>query len=335
MVYWPYMPKEYKIEISPKTIIFTVLFLLSLHVLWIMRELIFSFIIAFIIMSALNLPVAYLEKKRIPRPVSALLLFVVIIAVLSYMASFILPPIIVETSALLRSLPEYLSKVNFYGVTVDVNDLSRYIPNITSNAFDIILGTFSNIVFVITTLFFSYYFLIEEKFIKKFLTRFVKHEDAAKVALVFEKAEVRMREWIWAEFILMFTIGLLTYIGLVLIGARYALPMAVLAGLLEVVPMVGPVISAIPAILVNGMYSIWSGTSVAALYFIVQQLENQIIVPIVMRRATGLNPIVTLAALIIGGKLGGILGMLLSVPMALFVETVITEIAAARKNEAK
>lgn len=329
------MSKPQSVEISPRTIVFTVFFLLGLWLVWYMRTLIFSLIIAFIIMSALNPPVTYLERKRVPRALSALLLFVIIISVFSFMISWILPPIIAETAGLLRVLPSYLSQVDFYGMPIDASVLSRYVPDLTSNAVGIISATFSNIVFVISTLFFSYYFLIEESFIKKFLTRFVKHEDASRVAAIFDKAEIRMREWIWAELVLMITIGILTYVGMTLIGAKYALPMAVLAGLLEIVPMVGPIISAIPAILVNGIYSVFAGLSVGALYFIVQQIENQIVVPVVMRRAVGLNPIITLAALIIGGNLGGIVGMLLSIPMALFIETILIEIAATRKNGEK
>lgn len=327
------MSKDTKVEISPKTVIFTVLFLLGLWFVWIMRDLIFSFIFAFIIMSALNPPVTWLEKYKIPRALSALIIFAIIIALFSWMFSFILPPIIYETTGLAKSLPGYVSKINIYGFPIDTNYLSRTALDLSSNAFQIAGVVFSNIAFVITTLFFSYYFLIEEKFMKKFLIRFVKHEDAIRVSSIFEKAEVRMREWIWGEVILMFTIGLLTYIGLVLIGARYPLPMAVLAGLLEVVPMIGPIIAAIPAVLIAGIYSLWGGVTVAALYFIIQQVENQIVVPVVMKRATGLNPIITLAALIIGGNIGGVLGMLLSVPVALFVETLSIEIMAARKGE--
>ena len=327
------MSRPQSVEISPKTIAFTVFFLLGLWLVWMMKDLLFSLIIAFIIMSALNPPVAYFEKRRIPRALSALVLFVILLTILSYMISWILPPIITETAGLLRVLPSYLSNVDLYGIKIDVNYLSRYVPDITTNAFGIIRATLSNIVFVITTIFFSYYFLIEESFIKKFLTRFVRDEDAVRVAQIFDKAEIRMREWIWAQLVLMLTIGILTYIGLTLVGAKYALPMAVLAGLLEVVPMVGPVIAAIPAILINGIYSVWSGTTVAALYFVLQQIENQIVVPVVMKRATGLNPIITLAALILGGNLSGVIGMLLSIPIALFVETILVEIAASRKAE--
>lgn len=328
------MSKEYKVEISYKTVIFIVVFLLGLQIVWMMRELIYSFIIAFIIMSALNPPVTYLEKKRIPRAISALIIFILGISTVSFLISWIVPPIVIETTGLVKALPSYFSQVNFYGMPVDVNSFTRYVPDITSNAFQIVRSTFSNIVFVITTLFFSYYFLIEANLIKKFLVKFVRHEDANRVATIFERAEVRMRDWLWGQVTLMLTIGLLTYVGLVLVGAKYPLPMAVLAGLLEVVPMAGPVIAAVPAILINGIYSPIAGFTVAALYFIVQQVENQIVVPIVMRRAVGLNPIITLAALIIGGNVGGILGMLLSIPVALFIETIVVEYAA-QKKEAK
>lgn len=326
------MSKEYKVEISYKTVIFTVVFLLGLQIVWMMRELIYSFIIAFIIMSALNPPVTYLEKKRIPRAISALIIFIIGISGLSFLISWIVPPIVIETTGLFKALPSYLSQVNLYGLSIDFNSLTRYVPDLTSNAFQIVRSTVSNIVFVITTLFFSYYFLIEANIIKKLLVKFVRHEDANRVAAIFERAEVRMRDWLWGQLTLMLTIGLLTYIGLLLVGAKYPLPMAVLAGLLEVVPMAGPIISAIPAILINSIYSPIAGFTVAALYFIVQQLENQIIVPVVMRRAVGLNPIITLAALIIGGNVGGIMGMLLSIPVALFIETIIVEYAAQKKE---
>src|SRR4030042_4710135 len=101
----------------------------------------------------------------------------------------------------------------------------------------------------------------------------------------------------------MLAIWILTFIGLSLIGVRYALPLAIIAGLLEIVPILGPILSAIPAFIVASASSYFLGLATIALYFIVQQIENQIIVPLVMKKAVGLNPIVTLTALIIGGTL--------------------------------
>ena len=116
-----------------------------------------------------------------------------------------------------------------------------------------------------------------------------------------------------------------------MIGIRYSLALAVLAGLLEAVPNLGPTISSIPAILLGFAVSPVMGVTALALYFIIQQLENNLIVPVVMKKAVGLNPIITLIALLIGGKIGGVLGVLLAIPITVFLETVLIEIINAPK----
>lgn len=316
-----------KVEISPKTIVFCVLFILFLYVIWQVKDLIFTLFIAFIIMSALKPPVANLERKGVPRTPAALIVYVVFLLVIVALFSLILPPIISETTTLIRSLPAIMATLNpALGAWVQVDSLTQYIPNVTNQVFQIASGVFSNFVFIITTLFFGFYFLVEEHLIKKLLIRFVDEERAVEIVRVIEKAEKRMNAWFWGELTLMTVVGIFTFIGLNLIGIRYALPLAVLAGLLEVIPNMGPVISAVPAVLIGMTYSYFTGFSTLALYFIIQQLENTFIVPFIMNRAVGLTPIVTLIALIVGGKLGGIMGILLAIPLFLFLETVLMEL---------
>ncbi|MEK6952953.1 MAG: AI-2E family transporter, partial [Nanoarchaeota archaeon] len=98
--------------------------------------------------------------------------------------------------------------------------------------------------------------------------------------------------------------------------------LSLIAGLLEIVPILGPVIATLPAFIIAFSDSAFSGLAVIALFFVIQQAENQIIVPYVMKKAVGLNPIVTLAALIIGGRIGGVLGILLAIPTTLFIESI-------------
>jgi len=117
----------------------------------------------------------------------------------------------------------------------------------------------------------------------------------------------------------------MTYIGLNIIGMKYALALAVLAGLLEVIPSLGPIASSVPAILIGLSYSPVMGLYSTILYLIVQQLENNLVVPVVMKKATGLHPIITLIAMVIGGKLAGIMGVLLAVPSTIFIETILIE----------
>ncbi|MFN4212887.1 MAG: AI-2E family transporter [Microgenomates group bacterium] len=327
------MPKTYKIEISARTIIFIVFFLLFLKLLWIIRDLLFSLFIAFIVMSAVKPAVIRLEKFRIPRPLSTLIIFIGFIFGFAYLFYWFLPPLVYETAIFFKSLPQILTRLapNLLPYP-NFSALTQYLPNITNQFFSLVKGIFSNAIFLISTIFFSFYFVIEEDFIKKILVRFFEEEKTQSVVSIFNKIEERLRAWFWGELVLMMVVGLMTYVGLTLIGVRHAAFLAVVAGVLEVVPNLGPTISTIPAVLVASSQSYFLGLSTLALYFIVQQLENNLIVPMVMRKAVGLNPIVTLIALIIGGKIGGVLGVILAIPMTLFIESILIEII---KNRAK
>jgi len=292
-----------------------------------MKDLVFSLVIAFIIMSAVRPIVAFFEKKRIPRPVSASIIFLLILFSVIYLLVAWLPPMIFELSLFLRNLPLIVEKISpNFAASVDINSLANYLPNITNQIWNVIAGFFSNTVFVLSTFFFSFYFTIEENFIKKLLMKFASEDKAGQIADIFETVEKRLGRWVWGELILMLVVGLLTYIGLTLIGIKYVLPLAVLAGLLEVVPNLGPVAATVPAIFVALSQSYLLIVPVAALYFVIQQLENNLIVPFVMKKAVGLHPIITLLALIVGGRVGGVLGVLLAVPITIFLETILIEV---------
>jgi predicted PurR-regulated permease PerM len=135
--------------------------------------------------------------------------------------------------------------------------------------------------------------------------------------------ENRIGSWVNAEFILMITIGILTYLGLALLSITYALPLAIIAGFLEVVPNIGPTISTILASLIGLTVSPYHAVLAAIWGIVVQQLENNFIVPKVMNSTVGLNPIMTIFILIAGSNLGGVIGAILSVPIYLTIEIII------------
>jgi len=322
-----------KIEISHRTIIFTVLFLLFLKFIWVTRELVFSLFIAFIIMSALKPPVAFLERKRIPRLLASVIVYILFLGFIIELLLIVFPPLIKESTLFFKQFPQIIETASPQLKTLfNFDSLTQNLPNLTASFFDLIGGIFSNTLFVISTLFFGFYFLLEEGLIKKLMIKFFDESKTSTVVDVFNKAEKRMSAWVWGELILMTIVGLLTFFGLSLIGTRFSLALAVLAGLLEVVPNIGPVLSAIPAILIGLSQSYFLGVANIVLYLAVQQFENQLIVPLVMKKVTGLNPIVTLSVLIIGGKLAGALGVILAIPTTLFIETVLIGIIKARKE---
>lgn len=325
--------KIQKIEITPKTIIFIIAVLLTLKFIWIIRDLVFSLFIAFIIVSALKPVVESLVKKGTPRLLASILVFFLFLFVIVNVFAIILPPLLGEISHLLRTLPHILKTISYsFPLSIQIETITQYIPNITTQAFDVLKGIFSNAVFVMSTIFFSFYLLLEDNILQKSLTKYFDVSISTPIINVIQAAEKRMNAWFWGEIILMTVIGVMTFIGLNLIGMRYTLALSVLAGLLEVIPNIGPITSLIPAFLIGISESYFLGFTTVALYFIIQQLENHLIVPIVMKRAVGLSPLVTLIALIIGGKLAGVFGVLLSVPTTLFLETVLVEYMKMKKH---
>jgi len=320
-----------KIVISSQTIILAVLFFVGLWFLWIIRDLIFSLFVAFIIMSALKPIVIFLIKKKIPRLISASLVYIFFLGLFFYSMTLIIPPLVGESASLLKTLPVIIENISPSANLFNL-DLNQHIPDITNQFLGLIGNIFSNTVFIISTLFFSFYFLIQEDGVEKILEKFLDAAKTKRIVHVMEKAEKRMSAWFWGELTLMSIVGILTFIGLSLIRIKYSLPLAVLAGFLEAVPNLGPTLAAVPAVLIGFSQSYFLGFAALALSFVVQQLENNLIVPIVMKKAVGLNPIITLIALIIGGKLAGLIGVILAIPVTLFLETVLIEMTKIKKS---
>lgn len=312
-----------KIEISLKTIIFTLILLIGLKFVWIVKDLLLSLFIAFILTAALRPFVQNLHKRKVPRSLAVFVVYLTFIGIFFYLFSLIVPPLFSETSLFLRHFPIILeSLLPRIPDFIQLDSLTQYLPNITGGFFQLVRAVFSNIVFMISTLFFGFYFLLEEDVVNSLLGNFLSGDKIDEISRVVRAAEIRLNKWFWGEIVLMSVVGLFTFLGLQVIGLRFALPLAVLAGILEVVPNIGPVMSAIPAVILGFSQSYFLGLAAIALYVVVQQFENHVIVPFVMNRAVGLRPAMTLIALIIGGKLAGTLGILVSVPLMLCLETV-------------
>ncbi|MBL7155340.1 MAG: AI-2E family transporter, partial [Candidatus Portnoybacteria bacterium] len=161
----------------------------------------------------------------------------------------------------------------------------------------------------------SFYLAVQEKGAKRFLVSLTPNEHQSYLADLIERIESKIGGWLRGQLLLMFIIGCLTYIGLYFLGVKYALTLALVAALLEIIPYIGPILAAIPAVILAFFQSPFLALLVILLYIVIQQLENYIIVPQVMKRAVGLNPVVIIIVMLIGAKLAGLLGIILAVPV--------------------
>ena len=316
------MPK--KIEISHRTIIFTVVFLLSLWFLVQIADILFWLFVSFILMAAFKPTVDYLEGKKFPRVLAILLIYTILLFAVSFVVSTIVPPLISQTITLIERLPGYLRSVLPF-VTINPAVVSQQIAPLGQNLVRLSLGIFSNVIALFTIIVITFYLLLERKNLNSYLTFLLGETTGENVVTVIHKVEERLGAWVRGQLTLIFAIGILTYIGLLILGIPYALPLAILAAMLEIVPNIGPVLSAIPAVIVAFAVSSLHPLFTIIMYIIIQQLENQVIVPIVMRRMVGLPPLVTIVAILIGVKLAGVRGAIMAVPVVVTFEAIFTE----------
>ncbi len=314
-----------KVEISVKTILIGIGTLLLLKFAWDMKDLLLSLFIAYIAMSAAKQPVEALTKKGFSRGVAVLLVFLSFFIGMGLIFSLIVPPFVTEMTLFIKHFPRIVESVR---KTLPVNlgsfSITQYIPNVTNNFFVVIRSLFSNAAFFVSTVFFSIYLTLDSKITTSLFSRFVSSAQLERIVKIETKIERRLGQWLLGELFLMSIIGVTTYIGLLLLGVKYALPLGIIAALLEAVPNVGPTIAAIPAFFVGFSQYPLLGLFTIIMAIGIQQFENHIVVPMVMRRVIGLHPILTLIVLVVGGKYGGVMGILFAIPLALVVETIIT-----------
>lgn len=306
--------------LNPPTILFTVGLLLGLYFLYTIREILVLLFLAFILMVALN-PVAKKFQKwfRLPRIASILISYLILIALMVLFFALLLPPLVTQFSGLIKFIdfPVVQEKLLAFNFTMsEVNNIAGQVGTSVGAIWTIIGTTFSSIFTFFTLLVLSFFLLQERHILPEKMSWLIKDKaEIAKVYVLLDAIEEQLGGWVRGELILMLIIGLLTFIGLSLLGIQYALPLALLAGVLEIVPNIGPTIAAVPAVMiafVTGGPVL--GIAVLIFNILVQQLENNIIVPRVMKASANVNPLVSIVAILIGLKIGGVMGALLAVP---------------------
>ncbi|MEA1926138.1 MAG: AI-2E family transporter [Patescibacteria group bacterium] len=320
-----------KIEISTKIIWQTVFILLFLWILFLIRDIILLLLLSIIVVSAAQPFVDRSEKKKIPRVASALGLFTFFFFVLGLVFYLIIPIIINELKEFAESFPLYFNNINtfFKGISqiaVDyhfeenfqylvnntVNGIANSLSGIFSNSLQFITGIFKLVIIVSL----SFYMLVKKNGTRGFLQQIVpkKHLDHT-IELVL-RIQAKIGRWLIGQITLIAIVFSLDFLALSVLGVPFALIIALIGGLLEIIPFIGPTIAIIPAVLAALTISPLTALFVFLAYIVIQLFENYVLVPLIMRTAVGLNPVVIILSLLIGGTLAGASGVIIAVPFA-------------------
>lgn len=321
-------------EISTRTIIKSIFIILGIWFLYLIRDVIAILFISLIIVAAIEPLVDFLKKKKIPRSLSVLVIYLLIFALAGIFFSFLIPSLIGQSKEFSENFPKYTEAFmktyggveNFLGNfgfrLEDANilgDLGKKVTEGTANIFSKTIGVFSGFFTFLIVLSLVFYLSAEEDGMKKFVSSFVPENHKEHVSSLAEKVKMKVGKWLQGQLLLMFIIFVLYYIVLLALGIPYALILAVIGGILEIVPYLGPIIATVISTIVAFFISPATGFLVLGGYVIIQQLENNVIVPQIMKKTVGLNPIIVILVLLIGAKIGGTMGAILAIPIATII----------------
>lgn len=312
-----------KIDISHRTIIFTVLFLLGLWLLYFIRGILLMLFVAFLLTTILEPLVKLLTKLKIHRNFAVVISFILVIGIFGGVIALIAPVLIGETTSFISALPTYLSNI---GVdTSATNNLLGTIIQQIGGVLNFTFSVFSNVFSIITVLVFTFYMLLGYSVMKDQIVTLLGEEKGRKVYNLVLAIEEKLGKWSRGQLLLMLSVAVGNYLGYLLLGIPFALPLAVLTGIFEIVPTLGPIVSAIPAVLIGFGISPLVGVGAAVVAFIVNQLENYILVPKIMQKSAGVSPLLVLLSVAIGVKIAGVMGALIAVPFVVTLQVILKE----------
>lgn len=331
------------VTITPGTIVSVLLFLLLAFVLWFLRDIVLVVLTAVVIASAMEPAIRFFMRHRLNRLLSVILMYALVIGIFFGVLFFFVPPILNDASTFLKQLPQTLSNLNIsdsthgllpWGSVADtfssaefLQNVSTTITNSTGGIFTTVSAFFGGVLSFVLIVVFSFYFSVQETGVDDFLRVVTPVKEQVYVLHLWRRSQEKIGKWMQGQLVLACIVGVLLYLGLVILGVPHALLLAVLAGVFELIPVFGQILAAIPAVAVG--LSAGGATEallVAGLYIVVQQFEAHLIYPVVVKKVVGIPPLLVILSLLIGFKLIGFLGVLLSVPIAGAIQEFVNDV---------
>ncbi len=317
------------------------------------------FFISILFSAALNPTVRSLEKFHIPRAVSVLFIFLLLLLILGFFVSQLIPLIAIQLFELAKSLSTLITKVSSGEINLPLPEtmqvaVREFLSHIdrevivnqvkgslegfasglqffASDTLGAIVAIFDGILNFFLVLILTFFMVVSEKDVNEFFISLFPTKHGEYIVQKIHIIQEKIGYWLRGQVVLMCLMFALSLIGLLILGIDNALTLAMMAGIAELLPVVGPVLAGVPAILVGFNESPWLALWVIGLIILLQQIEGNVMVPLVMRKAVGLSPIVIIPAMLIGLESLGIVGMILAIPVATALSIFVQEYAAKEK----
>jgi len=329
------MNQESILNISWGTIFKICIAIISLYILYLIRDIFVWFIFAFVISILFNFLIDFFEKKRIPRIVTAIFLYSTIFLILSFFIYKMTPMFLSEIKEFSQNVPTYFKQISpvleKFGIQITEDTrsftsnleivLSRTGQNIFNALFVVFGGVFSTM-FIISLAFFI---SLEKGLLEKILITFSSIKHHKYLRHLIERSKKKVGAWFISRIIGMLFVGVLTYFVLKIFNVNYAFILSLLVAIFDFVPMIGPILGGLIVVSIVALTSTLQALFVLVAFIIIQILEANLLLPLLFKKFIGIPPSLVLISLVVGGKLWGVLGAILIIPLVGIIFEVLTD----------
>lgn len=361
---------EIEVSITSGTIIRTILIITLFALIWFLRDILLIVLMSVILASVVEPAVLFFARKNVPRILSLIAIYLFGIGLIAGLFYFFVPVILSDLAQFARALPDTVDLGAVQGIfsgdtarstitaanSFSAADLAQGLQqgaNIADllkaeianggalRSISILFGGLLSFAFIVV---FSFYLAAQERGIENFLKLISPMHSRDYVVDLWKRSQKKIGLWFQGQLLLGLLVGILAFLVLSILGLSTPLLFAVLIMFFELIPVFGPIIAAVPAIAVaftEGLHpaaqvfavgpGFTAALTIAIAYFIIQQIESQVLNPQIIRKVTGIPPVLVILSLVIGAKMAGILGILLAVPVTAIFMEFLNDIAKERK----
>jgi len=326
------MENKQVLDISTSTIIRVFAVLLVIAFLFSIWPILANIFLAIVIASGVEPAVKGLSKVKIPRFICAVIVYMAGFLIFTSVFYMVFPSLITEIKQLSTDIPGKYSELitgveQFFGRSsaevniqdkfgIFFNDIQARISGEASNIFVFISDLFGNLMSFMLVLVISFYLVIKKNGIEHFLESFVPDQHKEYAVDLWKRVQSRLGRWFQVQIILGVFVGTFMFFALWLLGVKYALTIAFMVGVLEIIPVIGPITAGLITFVLVSSQSPLLALGAIAIYFGIEQIQQNLLVPNFLSKAIGLNPIIMIIALLVGAQLMGFWGIVLAIPIS-------------------
>ena len=339
--------KNIRLTISTATVAKVVVVLAIAAVLYFLRQIAFVILTAVVIASAVDPAANWFARFKIPRVISVLLVYLIAFGIILGTLFFFLPPLFDDLSDIAFKIPAQINDlintnqtwstvITLFGnfstkfSVQDVIGTGLFNSSLPQNAIDLTRSIFSSVLDFILIVVISFYLAVQKNGVENFLRIIIPSRREEYVINLWRRTETKIGRWIQGQLLLAIIIGPLVFLGLTLFQVKYALTLAIVASVFEIIPIFGPILAAVPAVILGFGDSASLGIILVGFYLVIHQFENHLLYPLVVKKIIGVNPLIVIISLIVGYELIGFLGIILAVPLATLLMELVSDIEKSK-----